>query len=114
MLIAQKAQMASVLLDTRKIDLTVVEQGYRAALEGERMSHEQSVERLRDSHRYALQVARRIAQGDPPYRDLPRNSVRRALEELRGAGIARSEGRGRWRITDPLLARYLAELDPLR
>jgi uncharacterized protein len=114
MLIAQKAQMASVLLDTRKIDLTVVEQGYRAALEGEWMSHEQSVERLRDSHRYALQVARRIAQGDPPYRDLPRNSVRRALEGLRGAGIARSEGRGRWRITDPLLARYLAELDPLR
>jgi AAA+ ATPase superfamily predicted ATPase len=54
-----------------------------------------------------------IAGSRAPYRDLPRNSVRRALEELRGIGSARSEGRGKWRITDPLLGRYLAELDPL-
>jgi hypothetical protein len=113
MLIAQKTHMTSVLLDIREIDLSTVEQGYRAALEGERVNHEQSVERLRGVHRYALDVARRIARGEPPYRDLPRNSVRRALEELRGIGIARSETRGAWRITDPLLARYLAELDPL-
>jgi hypothetical protein len=33
--------------------------------------------------------------------------------ELRGIGIARSESRGDWPITDPLLARYLAELDSL-
>lgn len=113
MLIAQKTHMTSVLLDSRAIELATVEQGYRAALEGEWVNHEQSVERLRGVHRYALEVARRIARGEPPYRDLPRNSVRRALEELRGIGIARSEGRGEWRITDPLLARYLAELDPL-
>lgn len=113
MLIAQKTHMTSVLLDTREIGLAGVEQGYRTAIEGERVSHEQSVERLRGTHSYALQVARRIAQGERPYQDLPRNSVRRALEELRGIGIARSEGRGEWRITDPLLARYLAELDPL-
>lgn len=111
MLVAQKTHMTSVLLETRTIDLAAVEQGYRAALEGERVSHEQSVERLRGVHRYALEVARRIARGEAPYRDLPRNSVRRALEELRGIGIARSEGRGDWRITDPLLSRYLAELD---
>jgi hypothetical protein len=113
MLIAQKTHITSVLLETRTIDPAVVEQGYRAALEGERVNHEQSVERLRGVHRYALEVARRIARDEPPYRDLPRNSVRRALEELRGIGIARSESRGDWRITDPLLARYLAELDPL-
>jgi len=113
MLIAQKTHMATVLLDTRDIDLTAVEQGFRAAIDGERVSHEQSVERLRNVHHYALQVARRIARGEPPYSDLPRNSVRRALEELRGIGVARSEDRGGWEITDPLLARYLAELDPL-
>lgn len=113
MLIAQKTHMTTVLLDTREIDLGTVEQGYRAALDGERMSHEQSVERLRNVHHYALQVARRIARREPPYSDLPRNSVRRALEELRGIGVARSEEWGDWRITDPLLARYLAELDPL-
>lgn len=113
MLIAQKTHMATVLLDTRDIDLTAVEQGFRAAIDGERVSHEQSVERLRNVHHYALQVARRIARGEPPYSELPRNSVRRALEELRGIGVARSEDRGGWEITDPLLARYLAELDPL-
>ncbi len=113
MLIAQKTHMTSVLLETRTIDLAAVEQGYRAALEGERVNHEQSVERLRGVHRYALEVARRIARDEAPYPDLPHNSVRRALEELRGIGIARSESRGDWRITDPLLARYLAELDPL-
>jgi len=113
MLIAQKTHMTAVLLETRTIDLAAVEQGYRAALEGERVNHEQSVERLRGVHRYALEVARRIARDEAPYRDLPRNSVRRALEELRGIGIARSESRGDWRITDPLLSRYLAELDPL-
>jgi DNA polymerase III delta prime subunit len=113
MLIAQKTHMTSVLLETREIDLAAVEQGYRAAIEGERVNHEQSVERLRGTHPYALQVARRIAQDERPYQDLPRNSVRRALEELRGIGIARSEGRGEWKITDPLLARYLAELDPM-
>jgi uncharacterized protein len=113
MLIAQKTHMTSVLLETREIDLAAVEQGYRAAIEGERVSHEQSVERLRGTHPYALQVARRIAQGDRPYQALPRNAVRRALEELRDIGIARSEGRGEWRVTDPLLSRYLAELDPL-
>jgi hypothetical protein len=97
MLIAQKSHMTAVLLENRAIDLPAVEQGYRAALEGERVNHEQSVERLRGVHRYALEVARRIARGEPPYRDLPRNSVRRALEELRGIGIARSESRGDWR-----------------
>lgn len=112
MLIAQKTHLTSILLDIHELDLSTVEQGYRAAINGERMSHEQTVERLRGSHQYALQVARRIASGEPPYRDLPKNSVRRALEQLRNIGIARSEGR-EWTITDPLLARYLSELDPL-
>jgi uncharacterized protein len=113
MLIAQKVHMTSVLLDTSEIELALVEQGYIAAIQGERVSHEQSVERLRGVHAYALQVARRIARGQRPYQDLPPNAVRRALEELRDLGVSRSEGRGDWRITDPLLARYLAELDPL-
>jgi hypothetical protein len=113
MLIAQKAHMTSVLLNTREIELAVVEQGYAATVQGERVNHEQSVERVRSIHVYALQVARRIARGERPYQELPRNSVRRALEELRDIGAVRSEGRGNWRITDPLFARYLAELDPL-
>ena len=113
MLIAQKTHLTAVLLDAHELDLSTVEQGYRAAIDGERVNHEQTVERLRGSHQYALQVARRIASGEPPDRDLPKNSVRRALEQLRDIGIARSEGRA-WTITDPLLAlAHSSELDPL-
>lgn len=50
------------------IELATVEQGYRAALDGERVNCEQSVERLRGVHRYALEIARRIARGEAPYR----------------------------------------------
>lgn len=71
MLIAQKTHMTSVLLETRTIDLAAVEQGYRTALEGERVNHEQSLERLRGVHRYALEVARSIARGEPPTATCP-------------------------------------------
>lgn len=113
MLIAQKTHMSAVLLETRKIDLALVNQGYRAAVEGERVNHEQTVERLRRTHRLGLEVARRIARAQAPYAELPRDSVRHALDELRDAGITQSLGRADWHITDPLLSRFLAELDPL-
>jgi hypothetical protein len=113
MLIAQKTHLSAVLLETREIDLTLVDLGYRAAVDGERVNHEQVVERLRGAHRFGLEVARRIARGQAPYHGLPRDSVRRALEELRNSGIAQSHGRGNWQITDPLLSRYLANLEPL-
>ena len=112
MLIAQKAHLTSVLLDVRSIDANVVEQGYLAALQGDRPGHEQTVERIRQLHRLGLEVARRVARSDPPYPNLPRGAVRRALEELRGAAIIESLGRGDWQITNPLLRRYLAELEP--
>ncbi len=37
--------------------------------------------------------------------------MRRALEELRDAAIIETHGRADWQITDPLLARYLIDLD---
>ncbi|HEU0194115.1 MAG TPA: hypothetical protein VFQ71_07940, partial [Gaiellales bacterium] len=69
-------------------------------------------ERIRRLHRLGLEVARRVALGDPPYPGLPRGAVRRALEELQGAAIIDSHGRGDWRFTDPLLRRYLADFFP--
>jgi hypothetical protein len=113
MLIAQKAHLASVLLETRTIDSNLVNQGYLAALQGERINHEQSVERIRQAHKLGLEIARRIARGEPAYRGLPRGAVRRALEELRDAAIIESRGRGDWRFTDPFLRRYLQDLLPL-
>jgi hypothetical protein len=84
-------------------------QGYRAALQGERMSHELTVERIRQAHKLGLAVARRVARGEQPYPGLPRGAVRRALEELRDMATVESAARGHWRFTDPLLRRYLVE-----
>lgn len=112
MLIAQKTHLTTVELGTRVIDLSVVEQGLLAAMAADRIAHEQTVERIRQSHRLGLIVAERIARGQAVYRGLPRGAVRRALEALRDAGIIDSGGRGDWRISNPLLRRYLDAIAP--
>jgi uncharacterized protein len=113
MLIAQKTHLASVLLGTRTIDLTLVEQGYLAALQGERINHELTVERIRQAHKLGLEIARRVARGEPTYPGLPRGAVRRALDQLENTAVIESGGRGSWHLTDPLLRRYLRERQPL-
>jgi uncharacterized protein len=113
MLIAQKSHLTSVELETRVIDANVVEQGLVAALRSDRVSNEQTVERIRAAHRLGLSVAERLARGEPPYRQLPRGAVRRALEALRDTAIIESHGRGQWRFTNPLLRRYLLTIEPL-
>ena len=111
MLIAQKTHLTTVELDTRRVDLQTVEQGLLTALSAERVSHEQTVERIRGLHKLGLVLAERIARGEPVYPRLPRGSVRRALEALREAAIIESRGRADWRFSSPLLRRYLAEID---
>ena len=112
MLIAQKSHLASVELETRVIDLSIVEQGLLAAMAADRIAHEQIVERIRRSHRLGLVVAERIARGQPVYTGLARGAVRRALETLRDAGIIDSRGRADWRFSNPLLRRYLQTIAP--
>jgi uncharacterized protein len=112
MLLAQKTHLTSVELETRSIDLGVVEQGYLTALASDRVGHEQTVERIRSLHKLGLVVAERLAHGEPVYRQLPRGSVRRALESLRDAAIIESRGRGSWRFTNPLFRRYLLTIGP--
>jgi uncharacterized protein len=112
MLIAQKTHLTAVELDTHTIDLDLVEQGLLAALRSDRVSHEQTIERIRRLHKLGLVVAERLARGEPVYTRLPRGGVRRALEALRDAAIIESRGRGDWRFSNPLLRRYLAELGP--
>lgn len=113
MLIAQKSHLTSVELNTRTIDLSVVEQGLLASLSSDRVSHEQIVERIRQAHKLGLVIAERLARGEPVYRQLPRGAVRRALEALRDAAISESRGRGQWQFTNPLFRRYLLTIEPL-
>ncbi len=114
MLIAQKSHLATVELDTRTVDEAIVEQGLLMALAADRVSHEQTVERIRAVHRLGLLVAERLARGQPVYTRLPRGGVRRTLEGMRDAAIIESHGRGDWRFTSPLLRRYLAAMEPLQ
>jgi hypothetical protein len=113
MLIAQKTHLQSILVGTHHIDATLVEQGLRAALNGDRATLEQTVDQIRLGHRHALLIARRIALGESPYRGLKSVEAFRALKTLREAGLIASDEPRRWRILDPLLARYLRELEPL-
>jgi uncharacterized protein len=108
MLIAQKSHLTSIELDTRRVDVPLVDQGLLTALAADRVSHEQTVERIRRLHKLGLVVAERLARGEQVYPQMPRGAVRRALEALRDAAIIESRGRGDWRFASPLLRRYLA------
>lgn len=113
MLIAQKSHLTTVELETRLVDLNVVEQGLLAAMAADRVVHEQILERIRRAHKLGLVIAERIAREQPVYRGLARGAVRRALEALRDAGIIETHGRGEWRLSNPLLRRYIQAITPL-
>jgi hypothetical protein len=113
MRIAQQTHLVSVQLDQRKIDLDTVALGYRAALEGDLPTMEQTVEQIRRLHKNALQVARAIALDDPVPRRLAPAIRDRVLKLLLRAGILEHVSRGNWQIVNPLFKHYLSRLDPL-
>jgi len=52
----------------------------------------------------------RLARHQRPHAGLNASQTQRALRALELTGIAQRAARGDWAITDPLLARYLADL----
>jgi hypothetical protein len=112
MRIAQQAHLVSLELDTREIGLDLVQLGFERALEGDRPTMEQVVERIRLLHKHGLLIARTVAAGQPMPRRVQPGARDRVLKLLRDAGILEHEAHGRWRVIDPLLRRYLASLDP--
>jgi hypothetical protein len=113
MRIAQQAHLVSLELGTREIGLELVELGFQRALEGDRPTMEQVVERIRLLHKQGLLVARTVAAGDPLPRHIAPGVRDRVLKQLRDAGVLEHESHGRWRVFDPLLRHYLASLDPV-
>ena len=113
MRIAQQTHLVSLELSTREIGLELVQLGFERALEGDRPTMEQIVERIRLLHKHGLLLARTVAAGNPMPRRVQPGARDRALKLLRDAGILEHEGHGRWRVIDPLLRHYLASLDPL-
>jgi hypothetical protein len=113
MRIAQQTHLVSLELDTREIDLDLVQLGFQRAIEGDRPTMEQIVERIRLLHKQGLLVARTVAAGQSLPRRIQPGVRDRVLKLLRDAGILEHESRGQWRVIDPLLRHYLASLDPL-
>ncbi len=113
MRVAQQTHLVSIQLDRREMDLDIVELGYRAALEGDLPTMEQTVEQIRRLHKNALQVARAIALGHPVPRRLAPAIRDRVLKLLLRTGVVEHVARGDWRITNPLFRDYLSGLDPL-
>lgn len=116
MLIAQQTHESSLAYETREIDGALVAQGLAAALAIDRPNHELTLTRVRDwrTGRNAIEVLKRVARGEPVYGDLKPKVAQRAVHSLRDAGIIESLARGRWQVTDPLLRRYLVDLEPVR
>ena len=98
---------------TPGMEADLVEVGFERALEGDRPTMEQVVERIRLLHKSGLLIARTVAAGDPLPRRVQPGVRDRVLKLLRDAGIVEHEAHGRWRVIDPLLRHYLASLDPL-
>jgi uncharacterized protein len=113
MRIAQQAHLVSLELGTREIALELVRLGFQRALEGDRPTMEQIVERIRLLHKQGLLVARMVARGEPLPRRIQPGVRDRVLKQLRDAGVLEHEAHGRWRVIDPLLRHYLASLDPV-
>jgi hypothetical protein len=113
MRIAQQTHLVSLELDTREIDLELVQLGFERAIEGDRPTMEQIVERIRLLHKQGLLVARTVAAGQPLPRRIQPGARDRVLKLLRDAGVLEHQSRGQWKVIDPLLRHYLAALDPL-
>ena len=113
MLIAQHAHLLSVQLDTTEISADLVEIALQRAIAGDRPAMEQTVESIRRLHREALAIARALATGKSPPSRLHPGVRDRVLKRLERAGVAEHVARGDWRIINPLLKPYLAELNPL-
>jgi hypothetical protein len=111
MLIAQQTYQESLDMVEDKIDDALVLTGVTRAMRSDRLKHEQSLEVIRRTGRYAQVIARNVARGDRLYGGVEASVAARTLDRLRDGGVLdRGTERGAWSIADPLLRRYLAAL----
>jgi hypothetical protein len=108
MLVAQQAHHTSVEEGTQHIDGTIAERGYRGALAADAGRHSDLMDRIRAMGSTAVEVAVRLAHQRSPYADLEKKSANRSLKALADASVViRPDGRGSWRLADPLFSAYV-------
>jgi DNA replicative helicase MCM subunit Mcm2 (Cdc46/Mcm family) len=108
MLIAQQTHHASVEDDTRHIDGTIAERGYRGALADDAGRHSDLMDRIRAMSNAAVEVTVRLAHHRSPYAGVEKKTANRALNDLADASIViKPNGRGSWMLADPLFSAYV-------
>lgn len=109
MLGAGEIYLAAREVGADRVDGVAMRLGLERAMSRERANHERLVERLRSSSRYAVPVLERIAGGGRPYGGgLRAAQVQRAIRAAQRIGLVERGDDERWRLTDPLLRRFLA------
>jgi DNA-binding transcriptional ArsR family regulator len=112
MLIARWTHESSLVDETHRLTETHVSAGIRMAQLSDMPKHEQTLARIRSLGRHAQRMAIYVADGSPVSRGgLNPKIVSTTLSSLRDAGIIEQQEPRKWRVTDPLLRNFLADLE---
>jgi hypothetical protein len=111
MLIARWTHESSLIDGTHRLSETHVSTGIRSAQLSDMPKHEQTLARIRSLGRHAQRLAIYVADGSPVSRGLNPKIVSTTLSTLRDAGIIEQQEPRKWRVTDPLLRNFLADLE---
>jgi hypothetical protein len=109
MLIARESAIQALAGHERAVTEPEVSAGWALALASDRLRHEQVLERLKRT-KHAVRVATRIARGQAPYSGIQPGAGQRAVRALQLAGLIDSPAPRQWKVGDPLLRRFLADL----
>ncbi len=115
MLIAQQAYILARTEAKTALDPDLIDVAFEVAGRADALAHEVTVRAVRQGSRHAFEVLLRIASGLPPYQGKSHASVaQRAIDALRDEGLIAhggTEHRSGWVVVDPLLRRYLLNLE---
>jgi hypothetical protein len=111
MLLAQQAHVIAVEELRDELDDAIVAAALPRALRSEALRHQQTLQQIRQIGSQAQKLAQRVALGAVLYEGMQPSTAARTMGRLRDAGIVeQGTGRDSWRIGDPLLRRFLADL----
>jgi uncharacterized protein len=111
MLLAQRAHALAVEELARELDDAIITAALPRAMRSEALRHQQTLQQIRGLGTQAQKLVQRVALGAVLYEGLQPSTAARTMARLRDAGIVeQGDGRDTWRIGDPLLRRFLAEL----
>jgi hypothetical protein len=111
MLVAQQAHGLAVEELRNELDDATVAAALPRAMRSEALRHQQTLQQIRQIGSHAQKLAQRVALGTVLYEGMQASTAWRTMARLRDAGIVEQGAhRDSWRIGDPLLRRFLADL----